>query len=245
MRIYSQEKKFYVYQYLRKIDSQNGLAGTPYYVGKGYNNRVYKPHGYVHVPTEESMIQFVSKNMNEADALQLEMLLIKQFGRIDLKTGCLRNMTAGGEGKSGHKRSKESINKAIATMRANGNNIRSPKSIAKWMETKRKNGTLNPWTPERRNKAMATRKRNGTLNTSSGEKCSRQIETRKRNGTLNTTSPNSIRKQLETKKRNGTLCRSEDSKLKQKATIKERNSHTRSADSIEKQKATWKLKRQS
>ena len=39
--------------------------------------------------------------MNEADAFQLEILLIYQYGRIDLGTGCLRNLTNGGDGVSG------------------------------------------------------------------------------------------------------------------------------------------------
>jgi len=35
--------------------------------------------------------------MNEADAFQAEMLLISLHGRVDLSTGCLRNLTDGGE----------------------------------------------------------------------------------------------------------------------------------------------------
>jgi hypothetical protein len=46
--------------------------------------------------------------MNEADALQLEILLIHLYGRIDIKTGNLRNRTSGGDGVSGYKHSDES-----------------------------------------------------------------------------------------------------------------------------------------
>ena len=32
---------FYVYTYLRSIDSENGLFGSPYYMGTGCNNRAF------------------------------------------------------------------------------------------------------------------------------------------------------------------------------------------------------------
>ena len=94
----SQENKFYVYQYVRKNNSKNGLTGTPYYIGKGTQHRAFRKHSCINIPTETERIQIISKNMNEADAFQLEMLLIHLHGRIDRKTGYLRNRTDGGEG---------------------------------------------------------------------------------------------------------------------------------------------------
>jgi hypothetical protein len=45
---------FYVYAYLRSKDSKIAKAGTPYYIGKGYDQRAWKPHrsdsGGPHVP---------------------------------------------------------------------------------------------------------------------------------------------------------------------------------------------------
>lgn len=96
MSIYSQEKSFYVYQYLREDN-------TPYYIGKGIGKRAFSLCHEISIPKDKSKIQFVSTNMNEADAFQLEMLLIRVHGRIDLGTGCLRNITDGGEGSSGYK----------------------------------------------------------------------------------------------------------------------------------------------
>jgi len=99
---FSHDKKFYVYEYLRLNKSMHGNVGTPYYVGKGTRKRLYEKHQKgISVPNETERILIVANNMNEADAFQLEMLLIYLYGRIDLGTGCLRNKTFGGDGTFG------------------------------------------------------------------------------------------------------------------------------------------------
>jgi len=119
--------RFYVYAYTRSISSASGEAGSFYYIGKGTGRRAYE-----HAPKSKgkidiSRVHFLSENMNESDAFQLEMLLIHLYGRIDLGTGCLRNLTDGGEGLSGHKFTLEHRNKMKQSW-----NGRKPK----------------PWTPE-------------------------------------------------------------------------------------------------
>ena len=99
---YSQKNKFYVYAYLRGISSPNGITGSFYYVGKGTGNRAYKKRNIEFKPPRDR-IKIISDSMNEADAFQLEMLLIHLYGRIDLGTGCLRNRTDGGDGATGGK----------------------------------------------------------------------------------------------------------------------------------------------
>lgn len=95
---------YYVYAYISKRD-------RPYYIGKGCKTRAYRPHGYVSVPKDKSRIMFLKENMSEADAFELEKLLIKYFGRRDCKTGILFNMTDGGDGPSGSKRNVENYRK--------------------------------------------------------------------------------------------------------------------------------------
>jgi hypothetical protein len=61
--IFSQEKIFYVYQYLRFKKSKYGDIGTPYYIGKGKNRRAFEkqhPKG-IAVPKDKNQIQILSK----------------------------------------------------------------------------------------------------------------------------------------------------------------------------------------
>ena len=83
--------KYYVYEYLRE-------DGTPYYVGKGQGKRWRDPHS-VAIPPKER-VKFVQENMLEQDAFNLEVELILKYGRKDLGTGILRNLTSGGEGQT-------------------------------------------------------------------------------------------------------------------------------------------------
>jgi len=88
---------FYVYTYLRE-DS------TPYYVGKGSGERAFKKWGKgIKPPKDSSRIVIVEDNLDEQTAFNLERKLIAEYGRKDLGTGILYNMTDGGEGSSGHK----------------------------------------------------------------------------------------------------------------------------------------------
>lgn len=96
--------EYYVYQYLRK-------DGSPYYIGKGKGGRVTRKRKYIVVPDDRSLIQYVAVKLFEHEAHLLETKLIALYGRKDLGTGILRNLTDGGEGTSGHKHSEESKQK--------------------------------------------------------------------------------------------------------------------------------------
>jgi hypothetical protein len=87
------QNEYYVYLYLRE-------DGTPYYVGKGKNNRAFSLKRRISPPPKERII-IHTENLSENGAFELEKKLIAQYGRKDNDTGILRNLTDGGEGSSG------------------------------------------------------------------------------------------------------------------------------------------------
>ena len=84
---------YYTYAYLRE-------DGSPYYIGKGCNNRINAGHKHIPLPPKERRI-YLKQNLTEAEAFRHEIYMVAVFGRKDLKTGILRNRTNGGEGGSG------------------------------------------------------------------------------------------------------------------------------------------------
>ena len=92
---------YYVHAYLREKSSDTALENTPYYIGKGKADRAFEHHKHIKVPKDKSKIVILENNLTEVGAFALERQYIRWYGRKDLNTGILLNMTDGGDGGAG------------------------------------------------------------------------------------------------------------------------------------------------
>jgi len=89
---------FYIYAHYK-------LDGTVFYVGKGHGNRAYRKYGrsqlWKNIVAKHGLeVRIWADNLSEEAAFAMECEWIKLYGRRDNGTGCLVNMTDGGEGMS-------------------------------------------------------------------------------------------------------------------------------------------------
>ena len=78
-----------------------------FYIGIGSLKRSKSRHRSIFwknvVDKHNYYVEILRHNLSWEEACELEQLLIKEYGRRDLRTGCLVNMTDGGEGSPGKK----------------------------------------------------------------------------------------------------------------------------------------------
>ena len=81
---------YYTYAYLRE-------DGTPYYIGKGKDKRLYYKYGKnCKPPKDKSRIIKLKQNLTEEEAFKHEIYMIAVFGKKCDGTGILMNIADGG-----------------------------------------------------------------------------------------------------------------------------------------------------
>jgi hypothetical protein len=143
------DTKFYVYVYLRED------RYTPYYIGKGTGKR-WKQNWdrSVPPPVDRTRIQKVKENLTEQESFELEKTLIKFWGRRDIGTGILRNMTDGGDGISGYKFSEDSKMRMSLSQMGKTLSEEHKKKIGQTLKGRKRK----PFTEEHRRKISETMK---------------------------------------------------------------------------------------
>lgn len=96
-----------VYQHIR-LDTN-----TIFYIGMSKNikrpySKIYRNKHWHNVVNKAGYtVEIIFNNLTWEEALQKECELIKEYGRLDNKTGILVNMTDGGDGVNGYKHTEE------------------------------------------------------------------------------------------------------------------------------------------
>ena len=116
---------YHIYAYLRE-------DGSPYYIGKGKDRSrwCHKQTHNVSIPPKERM-RILADYLTNEQACAKEIALIKLFGRKDIGTGILRNLTDGGEGSPGRVVTEEQKAKQSAKMKGRKMPPRTPEHCAK------------------------------------------------------------------------------------------------------------------
>lgn len=126
--------KFYVYAWLR-------ADGTPFYIGKGCGRRAWTQNCHLQKVPQSDRVRLLAEGLSNDEALEWEKDLISLLGRKIDGSGCLRNLTTGGEGISGHRHSTESRMKMSVASKGKSKGPQSLSHKEKRAEARRKRVT--------------------------------------------------------------------------------------------------------
>jgi len=119
-------------------------------------------------------IEIIHKNLSWENACELEKQYIKQYGRINNKTGILANMTDGGDGAVGVVVSKETKDKIVSTRRKNNSYNVSKETRKKLSKiSKSQWSTMTKEQKEERNKKVSEANKGKVLSDETRKKISK------------------------------------------------------------------------
>ena len=148
-----EDANFYVYAWLRE-------TGEPFYIGKGFGKRaealrrnkfVRNIFAKMQRDGNESSIVYLHEGLNEERAFELEKQEIAKWGRRDIGTGCLANLTDGGEGACG------------LVLSAASRKLISDRSVKQWQDSSfrdsQSKSAMKQWQDPKHREAMADARR--------------------------------------------------------------------------------------
>ena len=104
---YTVKGKCVVYKHIRLDSNQVFYIGVGKTDKRPYSKVYRNKHWHNVVNKAGYSVEIILNNLTWEEALQKERELIKEYGRLDNKTGILVNMTDGGEGVNGYKHTEE------------------------------------------------------------------------------------------------------------------------------------------
>ena len=125
------------------------LDGNVFYIG--ISNNKYRPYYFYNrnnlwhkiFNKYGCKVDILSENLNKEDACELEEFLIELYGKRCDNTGCLANITAGGDGIRDYKFSEETLNKIRNSRKGYIMSEETKKKISQSLKGKHKKTSIN------------------------------------------------------------------------------------------------------
>jgi hypothetical protein len=142
-----------VYQHIRKDTNEVFYVGIGKDVKRAYQKKSRNKYWNNIVNKAGYYVEIIYPNLEWKLACNMEQYLIEAYGRIDLGTGCLVNLTNGGDGTLGIKQSFDHIEKRVSKIRGKKMKPKSEENRKKLSENhqSKKEGYVNPMQGKKHN----------------------------------------------------------------------------------------------